>query len=126
MPETMSNKRGKRKGLICFSISDIAKRRGVTNAAVRKARERGVLDIEDVESVYGYMLKIDPLFSEKAEPAPKRNPVSDTLSGLGITPNAAKIHKRIIEEEKPKKKVCIPEGADPKTYTPDEENGFGY
>lgn len=100
------NKRGKRKGLICFSISDIAKKRGVTNAAVRKARERGILDIEDAESVYKYMLNIDKLSSQEIVFPIKEKPgISKSMpSGINLSQimrkTKAKKSKAEIKEKK--------------------------
>jgi len=48
MPEW--NRKGKRKKLYCYSVSDIAGARGVTNAAFHKAVQKGILHPDDFRS----------------------------------------------------------------------------
>lgn len=50
------NRKGKRKRLVCFTIADIAKARGVETSAVHKAKQRGILDLDSIESIARYIL----------------------------------------------------------------------
>lgn len=80
------NRKGKRKGLVCFSITDIAKIRGVSNAAIYQARKRGILDLNDIESVARYTLDKSGILDsiEKQEKPTIKKTTAESLSSLGI------------------------------------------
>lgn len=105
-----------RTNILEFALEELADETKITMKELHRDIRTGMLDPKNLHSVRRYRI------SEAEETAPKRKTNSDTLKDLGVTPNAAKIHKQIIEKEKPKKKVFIPVGADPKTY--DSDNNY--
>lgn len=82
------NRKGKRKRLICFTIADIANARGVENAAVHKAKERGFLDLDDIESVARYVLfsgkKVES-GSEKEKPVLEEEKAEFKSTGVNLS-----------------------------------------
>lgn len=102
----MWNKKGKRKGLICFNRADIAKVRGVSTEAIHQAKKRGILDLDDIESVARYILyekKIAPIISPELPKEPQKRSEIPAFINVESTSNEEKYASSIEKAiEQPK------------------------